>query len=589
MATGTLISGTGDWTVTTPANTALGIVNQANPLGPFGTPVPAADFALFPTIFLTVTLNFDGTTTVHIVGDDSTHKPNPVDSIGATFNLVLSVVNQTGHALSGLTFDLTNLSPDLPHNGGGSIIHWGEAVYDANYAYFTQVQPVSGESVALFQPDGTLTNAFGPAPSRLSITGNIANGATVVSNSVVHNTELTTPFNNDFDLSVQEILPAAADLSFQNADGTLVRWQMTGGTGLLRSDVVGPNPGPTWFAVGKGAFYTGDQSDVVWQNQNGTVVIWQVQGVQAIGGATVGNPGPTWHVEGTGDFNHDGHADIVLQNDNGSLGIWEMNGATFIGGGAVANPGPTWHVRGTGDFYADGHTDILWQNDDGSVAIWKMDGTSFIGGGGAGNPGASWHIKGTGDFNADGHTDILWQNDNGSVAIWEMNGISFIGGGPVGDPGPAWHVKATGDYNGDGRTDIALQNDDGTVATWEMNGASFIGGGPIGNPSTAWNLIDDNMRFIHSTSAGEILAASSAVPDEFVFTNFAAGAHTISGFNPMDDMIEFSKAQFASFAEVQAATTAVAGGAAIDLGGGSSLLLPGVDPGALHASNFALA
>ena len=83
------------------------------------------------------------------------------------------------------------------------------------------------------------------------------------------------------------------------------------------------------------------------------------------------------------------------------------------------------------------------------------------------------------------------------------------------------------------------------------------------------------MRFIYSTSANETLAATPATPDEFVFTSFAAGPHTISGFNPVQDMIEFSKAQFASFTEVQAATSAISAGAMINLGNGSSLLLPG--------------
>jgi hypothetical protein len=88
---------------------------------------------------------------------------------------------------------------------------------------------------------------------------------------------------------------------------------------------------------------------------------------------------------------------------------------------------------------------------------------------------------------------------------------------------------------------------------------------------------------------GETLVATSATPDEFVFTSFAAGSHTISGFNPVQDMIAFSKAQFASFTNVQAATSAISGGAMINLGKGSSLLLPGVNPASLHASDFALA
>ena len=74
-----------------------------------------------------------------------------------------------------------------------------------------------------------------------------------------------------------------------------------------------------------------------------------------------------------------------------------------------------------------------------------------------------------------------------------------------------------------------------------------------------------------------------------MFTSFAAGSHTIGGFNPVQDVIEFSKAQFASFTDVQAATSAVSDGAMVNLRNGSSLLLPGVDAGSLHTSNFALA
>jgi hypothetical protein len=57
----------------------------------------------------------------------------------------------------------------------------------------------------------------------------------------------------------------------------------------------------------------------------------------------------------------------------------------------------------------------------------------------------------------------------------------------------------------------------------------------------------------------------------------------------VQDVIEFSKGQFASFTDVQAATSAIAGGAMINLGNGSLLLLPGVDAGSLRAGNFALA
>jgi hypothetical protein len=54
----------------------------------------------------------------------------------------------------------------------------------------------------------------------------------------------------------------------------------------------------------------------------------------------------------------------------------------------------------------------------------------------------------------------------------------------------------------------------------------------------------------------------------------------------VQDRIEPPLAQFGSFAAVQEATLATAGDAEINLGKGSSLLLPGVNPTAPHASNL---
>lgn len=203
MASGLLHSGTGVWTITTSADTTLAINDIPNPLGPFGDPVPLADFVQFPTVKLVITMASDGTSTTQFVGDASSHFPGVPDSIGYTSNMQIVVVNDTGHALAGLTLSLANLDPTLPHNGGSSVVHWGEADYDANYAYFTQVQPVAGESVALSDPNGNPTTATGPAPSTMVLTGNIAAGATVESDAVVHNTELSVA-NNDFNLSVTD-------------------------------------------------------------------------------------------------------------------------------------------------------------------------------------------------------------------------------------------------------------------------------------------------------------------------------------------------------------------------------------------------
>jgi hypothetical protein len=338
----------------------------------------------------------------------------------------------------------------------------------------------------------------------------------------------------------------------------------------------------SWAASAAPGFFADGSPGIILQNTDGSVALWDMNGTSIVGGGLVANPGPGWEIKGTGVFSDDGSTDIVFQNTDGAVALWDMSGINVVGGGLVPNPGPGWQIEGTGDFFG-GNSAILLQNTDGAVALWDMSGTNVVGGGVVANPGAGWQIKGTGDFFGDGNTDIVFQSTDGSVALWDMSGTKVIGGGLVGNPGPTWHVKGTGN------TDITFQNDNGSVALWDMSGLNVIGGGLVGNPGTGWNLLDNNLRFIYSASANETLAATPPSPDEFVFSSFAAGSHTISGFNPMQDMIEFSKAQFASFADVQAATSAVSGGAMINLGNGSSLVLPGVEAGSLHASNIALA
>jgi hypothetical protein len=413
----------------------------------------------------------------------------------------------------------------------------------------------------------------------------------------VSTTDMTELSALGFDIGSIATTPASGlgpSIWLQNSGGPLAVWQMQG-TSVIGGGLVGGNPGPAWHSLGKGDFFGDGDIDVVWQNDDGLVAIWNTSALAVIGGGLVSsNPGPSWHIAGTDDDSFgDNHADIVLQNNDGSVALWDMSGTNIIAGGLASNdPGPNWHVEGTGDFYDDGGTDILLQNDDGSVALWDMSATNIVAGGLVSNdPGASWHIKGTGDFFGDGHTDIVLQNDDGSVALWDMSAINIIAGGLASsDPGPSWHIKGTGgDFFGDGHTGIVLQNDDGSVALWDMSGTHVVAGGLVENPGAAWNAFDDNMRFVYSTPADEDLSASPVMPEEFVFTSFASGTHSITGFNPAQDTIEFSETQFPSYANVEAATSAVAGGTTINLGNGSSLLLPGVNAVSLHASTFALA
>jgi hypothetical protein len=318
---------------------------------------------------------------------------------------------------------------------------------------------------------------------------------------------------------------------------------------------------------------------------------------------------------GKNDFFGDGRSDIILQNTDGSVVLWEMSGTAIVNAGLVGNPGASWSVEATasgtaitpgsgsftdssGNVFTVSTAGLAEENGSplplgsGTAKLVYYDGIVY----GQDVATGNWNIlDGDGHwsrsfgpgFFGDGSSSIVMQNADGSVVLWDMSGTTIVNAGNVGNPGPTWHVKGTGDFFGDGHTDLVMQNADGSVVLWDMSGSAIINAGVVGNPGASWNVLDDNMRFIYSTSANETLTATPAAPDEFVLTGVTTGLHTISGFNPAQDMIELSKAQFPSFTDVQAATSVSSGVTTINLGGGS-LLLPGVNADLLHASNFAL-
>jgi hypothetical protein len=428
-----------------------------------------------------------------------------------------------------------------------------------------------------------------------TISWSVADGTTV---SNLATSSLATSFANI----------AGDDLLLQNSNGEMALWQV-GSTSLSAYGLVGPNPGPSWLAMGTGSFYSGDTDDVIWQNQNGAVALWQVQGTTLGAYGEVSNPGTAWHIVGTGDFYDAGSNNaVVFQNNDGSVALWELNNGFLTTysetqyQGATANPGTAWQVMATGTLYGPSNgADIVLQNSNGQVAVWQMSGAVIDQAvyaqyqGATANPGTAWQVKGTGDYFGNGDSDIVLQNANGQVAIWEMTNGNTIETaamvqyqGATANPGTNWQVVGTGALTNGGTSDIVLQDSNGAVAVWEMSGATITQATIVANPGTSWGVIDGTMRFIYAGAAGETLAATPPAPDEFVFNSFAAGAHTITGFDPLHDEIAFSSSEFGSYAAVEAATSAVAGGSMINLGGSSTLLLPGVDPAALHASNFVL-
>ena len=128
-----------------------------------------------------------------------------------------------------------------------------------------------------------------------------------------------------------------------------------------------------------------------------------------------------------------------------------------------------------------------------------------------------------------------------------------------------------------------------------VGGTTTIGltlGNPSGssaNASVAVAVQADNspapMTFLYGAPGGSALAAT-ARPDQFVFQGAAFGNEVVGGFDPARDIVELSRAQFTGFAAVQSDLSRSSSGALITLDGAGSILLQGVNPAGLQASNF---
>lgn len=313
----TVRSGTGSWTLVIPSDTSIAVDDPTTrpPIPPSG-PVPDADFASFDSVRLVIDITNDQPTTISIVGDASTQWPNPPDSLGFTVNFEIDVVNDTGHSLPGLTFTLANASQQLPYALVPGVVDYGDSV-NANYAYFTQVQPVSGETIALYDPVGDTTTPTGIAASQMTLTGNIAPGAEIVSSSVIHNTELTAL--NDFNLTVTvPSVPAISVLDTTTGQPLTVAPQAyTGSVPGLQEQYISSTSdnvnvsalSPNWF------IHTGSGMDA----------ISVVSGTNVLDGGT----GSNFLVGGTG-------TDTFFVDDRGALAdIWSTVSGFHSGDGAT--------------------------------------------------------------------------------------------------------------------------------------------------------------------------------------------------------------------------------------------------------------
>lgn len=97
---------------------------------------------------------------------------------------------------------------------------------------------------------------------------------------------------------------------------------------------------PSWHAVSTGTF--NGAAEIAWQNSDGTPGIWLMSGTTIAAAVGLPNPGPTWKVVSLDHFTADGQASLLFQNTNGQMGLWEMTGTSIAAVIGLQNPGPAW-------------------------------------------------------------------------------------------------------------------------------------------------------------------------------------------------------------------------------------------------------
>ena len=201
-----VMSGTGMWNLSSP-NATFTVDNPADDGGPAWHDQPdgvfdATNMASIETVKMVVDLKASGAT-ISFIGDDTTRYVDPVDSVGYTARADIEVVNDTGKDIHGLLLSLVNDDPQAKLNLVPGVIEFGSTV-NANYAYFYNTQPITGEQLTLFSPDNKVTTPTGAAANTIGLTGGIIpNGGTVGVLTTIHNTQLTA--NNDFHMVVASV------------------------------------------------------------------------------------------------------------------------------------------------------------------------------------------------------------------------------------------------------------------------------------------------------------------------------------------------------------------------------------------------
>jgi hypothetical protein len=289
-----------------------------------------------------------------------------------------------------------------------------------------------------------------------------------------------------------------------NLGGRVIVLNFTSGSaGSFQSGIEGGAQGGVFVLANAPADFNNDGlGDVFFQQTNGTLLVWQMSGTNFLGAKSPNKSvGAAWRMVGQDDFNRDGKIDFLFRDGSARLSVWFMNGTNFLSAAFLRNGVAMtgWNVVGLNDFNRDGNKDILFQHTDGRLSVWFMNGTNYLSGSVLrnGQPAApGWKAAGAQDLNGDGYADILFQNTtDGSLAAWLMIGAEYsssvaLRAGPA--PSTGWKLRGLGDFNLDGRTDLLWQNPSNALVSWLFNKTAFISAAPLRNGqaiASVWSVV----------------------------------------------------------------------------------------------------